>query len=251
MEPNAKRLGECHAHYSRSTRCQSRATSRRAGSRRRWSRSARLRLFRSLRPRLAATAARGASAMWEPRKCRQAAPPPHQPLRAALIRSRTSGLRKFVYRWSSGLCSRRIRSRCPNVIEAGRDGGKGDETRGCRRAACPLKRVVRVRGERHEPLVRRLGFSERDCCRRAGTERMQIAGARDTVDDQTEHSKLASLPSAQKPIGEGVETEQLRLSARLQGGWSVPGHRHSACHQAAGGARPEQHRRVPRATESE
>src|SRR2546425_13234807 len=64
------------------------------------------------------------------------------------------------------------------LIEAGRDGGKGDETRGCRRADCPLKRVVRVRGERHEPLVRRLGFSERDCCRRAGPERMQISGGR-------------------------------------------------------------------------
>jgi len=71
-----------------------------AGSRRRWSRSARLRLFRSLQPRLAAPAARGASAICEARKRRQAAPPPHQPLRAALIRSRTSGLRKFVYLWS-------------------------------------------------------------------------------------------------------------------------------------------------------
>ena len=47
---------------------------------------ARLRLFRSLRPRLAATAARGASAIWEARTRRQAASPPHQPPRAALIR---------------------------------------------------------------------------------------------------------------------------------------------------------------------
>ena len=46
---------------------------------------ARLRLFRSLRPRLAATAARGASAIWEARTRRQAASPPHQPPRAALI----------------------------------------------------------------------------------------------------------------------------------------------------------------------
>src|SRR5438876_10462410 len=64
------------------------------------------------------------------------------------------------------------------LIEAGRDGGKGDETRGCRpdcrRHGYPLKRVVRARGERHEPLVRSLGCSERDYCRRAGTERSQI-----------------------------------------------------------------------------
>src|SRR5206468_5344935 len=96
-EPNAKRAGKCHAHYTRCTRCQLRATSRRGGQ------SAALEPFCPPSSLPFSTAPpRGTC---RPRRLRhlrstQASPsrsPPHQPLRAALIRSRTSGLRKFVY----------------------------------------------------------------------------------------------------------------------------------------------------------
>src|SRR6266446_1679123 len=104
------------------------------------------------------------------------------------------------------------------LIEAGRGGGKGDETRGCRRADCPLKRVVRVRGERHEPLVRSLGFSGRDCCRRAGTERMQIKRGPRTRNDQTEQEQAGRAFRVLKTKGAGGRDGAATPIARLQGG---------------------------------